>query len=89
MILSIKEVSDAQLGRENANLFLIVKDTRPDIVLLGPNQDVSETNLEAWAKENGLSITVKRMPSMYDQTPLSSTSAIIKKIIQLEKSGKL
>ena len=83
VIRNIKGVSKAVLGNEDANPFLIIEQVNPDIILLGPNQDVDIAKLREWNKQHATNIIVSRMKSVYTHYPLCSTSAIIKRIIEI------
>ncbi|MFH1433011.1 MAG: adenylyltransferase/cytidyltransferase family protein [archaeon] len=79
VIRSLKPVDFAVLGRENEDFIEIVKEIRPDVIVLGPNQihDVSE--FRAKIEKAGLNTEIKRLDEL-KKNPLYSTKQIIKKI---------
>lgn len=62
------------------NIYDILEVVRPDVVLLGPNQRVSEDDVKREATKRGLNIEVLR--ASYAQCELCSTSKIIEKILR-------
>ena len=85
VIRNIKGVSEAILGNENTNPFLIIELVNPDVILLGPNQDVDIAKLRAWNLQHATDVIVTRMKSVYNHYPLYSTSAIVKRIIEINQ----
>ncbi|MHA1840045.1 MAG: adenylyltransferase/cytidyltransferase family protein [Candidatus Ranarchaeia archaeon] len=86
VIRNIKGVDYAVLGNEGPERFRIIASIRPDVILLGPNQDVDINDLKNWIQSHKLDIEVRRMQSLYNRYLLCSTSAIIDRIIGLSKT---
>ena len=83
VIRSVKNVKDARLGRKEDNILLTILDIKPDVILLGPNQEFHKKNLKKALKKFGLdNIEVKRLDSYYDKYGLNSSSLIKRKIIK-------
>ncbi|UYP47962.1 FAD synthase [Candidatus Lokiarchaeum ossiferum] len=82
VIQAIKYVTFAQLGNENNNFIRKALDLEPNIILLGPNQRIHIDSLEQMLQKNNAShIQVRRLEQFYTDYPLTSSSAIKKKII--------
>ncbi|ABL87865.1 FMN adenylyltransferase [Pyrobaculum islandicum DSM 4184] len=62
------------------NIFDIFYEVKPDIVLLGPNQNISEDVVKQEAKKRGVDVEIIRLPELY-KCELCSTTKIIEKII--------
>lgn len=81
VIQAIKYVTFAQLGNENNNFIRKALELEPDIILLGPNQRIHIDSLEKMLAKNDAShIQVKRLDKFCADYPLTSSSAIKKKI---------
>lgn len=79
VVQSLKPVDIAVLGNENEEIIEIVKDIKPEIIALGPNQMHDDAELESKLRENGLMTIVKRVTKL-KRKPLHSTKQIIDKI---------
>jgi FAD synthetase len=81
VILGLRDVKEAVLGNENQYFMEKALELKPNIILLGPNQKISEqflnTELQRYHRED---IEVKRLTQIYSDCPLSSSSAIKEKI---------
>ena len=89
VIKSLKNVKDARLGRKGNNILLTILDIKPDVILLGPNQDFQKNNLKNALKKIGLDdIEVKRLDTYYDKYELNSSSLIKRKIIKNSNQKK-
>jgi FAD synthetase len=64
----------------SGNIFDIFEEVKPDVVLIGPNQNVSEDVVRAEAKKRGVDTEVIRLPGL-KQCELCSTTKIIEKIV--------
>ncbi len=82
IIRSIKYVDEAYLGYKNINILKVIEKYRPDIILLGPDQIYLEHMIRKIVSEKGLKIEIKRLKKKYDKYMYSSTSDIIKHIIE-------
>lgn len=77
LISSLKVVDEAILGK-NGNMYDILDEIKPDVIVLGYDQKFDEDKLKAELKKRGLSIEVKRASEAADD--LNATRQIIKKI---------
>ena len=79
VISNIVYVHKARLGYED-DMFRVVEEERPNIILLGPNQPFSEDSLREELRKRGLgNIEVIRFND-YANCPLCSTTKILKAI---------
>jgi FAD synthetase len=85
MVKALKGVDEAVLGYEGSDYLRIIKEQQPDVLLLGPNQEVDPDAIQKELQNRGLTIQVIRLPKLFDKFPLSSTSKIIKTIGSREK----
>ncbi|MFX0099205.1 MAG: adenylyltransferase/cytidyltransferase family protein [Candidatus Hodarchaeota archaeon] len=83
MVSALKGVHKAVLGNESTDFTKIIKEISPDIILLGPDQSPSNDRLEKMLNGIGLDITIRRFKLRVMKFPLSSTSAIIQKIKEM------
>ncbi len=79
VLASLYYVHDVVLGRPG-NIFDIFHSVKPDIVLLGPNQGVSESVVREEAKKRGVEVEVIRLENLKN-CELCSTTKIIEKIL--------
>jgi len=77
MIQSLKSVDKTILGNEGIDKMNIVEKIKPDIIILGYDQDWDEQELERELKKRGLGIQIIRLEK-YDDI----TSSLIKKRIK-------
>ncbi len=79
VVSALKPVDLAILGKEKEDFTEIVKEIKPDIIVLGPNQihDISE--LKEKLQKSGLKTEVVKLEKFKKNT-LCSTKQIIKKI---------
>ena len=81
VIMSVKNVKEARLGRSDNDTLKTVEEINPDIILLGPDQKYDQETLKQGLVEKGLNnIIVKRLDSYYDKYELHSSNLIKKKI---------
>ena len=85
LVQALKPVDRALLGKEG-DMFEIVKEVAPDIIVLGYDQAFDEKNLEAELAKRGLKARVVRL-SKYGED-LNGTRKIIKKIIDWYSKNK-
>jgi len=86
VMMSIKNVKEARLGRSDNDTLKTVEEINPDIILLGPDQKYDQETLKQGLVEKGLNnIIVKRLDTYYDKYELHSSSLIKKKIIEQYK----
>jgi FAD synthetase len=79
MVQALKGVSKAVLGRRGLDFLAIIEELDPDVLLLGPNQQMSIEQVQEELVRRGLKTTVKRLEELFNEYPLSSTSKIIAK----------
>jgi len=86
VIMSVKNVKEARLGRSDNDTLKTVEEISPDIILLGPDQKYNQKTLKQGLAEKGLNnIIVKRLDTYYDKYELHSSNLIKKKIIEQYK----
>jgi len=83
MVKSIKWVEDAVLGSEEGDKLKVIEELKPDIILLGPDQDYDPKELERELKARGLKVKVLKLKSLYTDYPLYKTSRIVERILAL------
>lgn len=82
LVINLKNVKDARLGRPDNDTLKTVEEINPDIILLGPDQKFSVEKLSTALKLKGLhDIEVKRLDKFYDKYKLHSSRLIKQKII--------
>jgi len=82
VVKSVRYVHKAMLGNPGENIFEIIKKIKPDIILLGPDQEVDENKLKEFLEANGIKAEVKRLKKRINKG-LYDTSKIIKRILEL------
>ena len=80
LVLALKPVDRAVLGKDSGDIYEIVKEVKPDIITLGYDQPFDEKELMADLRRRGLKVKVVRMPHL--DHDLDGTRKIIKKIIE-------
>lgn len=85
IVESIKFVDKAILGNEldGKTFFDIIYEVKPDVIVLGYDQNVDENKLKTWAKEKGLNVEVIRLNKFSDKDVLSSSTEVRNKILRL------
>lgn len=81
VVKSIKGVKEAFLGNEGEDMLKIVEEIKPDVIMLGPNQNFDEERLRRELELRGLRVEVVRLKEFYGAHKLCSTSKIIKEIL--------
>ena len=82
---AIEYVTKARVGYGD-DMFRVVEEEKPDMILLGPNQPFTEDEIKRALRDRGINADVIRMPNIIN-CQLCSTSSIVKRI--LEMSGEL
>jgi len=83
VIKNLKQVDEAFLGYEGEDLMRVVLNIKPDIILLGPNQPISENEIRKRLDQEGLKhIQIIRLRELYEEYKFCSTSAIIEEILR-------
>ena len=79
MVQALKGVTQAILGKPGPDFLSIVEEMNPDILLLGPNQQIALEDVQDRLRQRGLKTKVMRLDHLFTEFPLSSTSRIIEK----------
>ncbi len=85
MVKSIRYVNEAYLGEKEFSVEKIIEKYKPDIIVLGPDQDGIAEIVEKAAAKHG--VKVERISNRVKNFPLTSSSQIVKKILEI--FGKL
>jgi len=88
MVRALKPVDEAILGHPE-DFAETLRRVRPDVVALGPDQEITEEEVLELAERAGVSVEVVRVKEYYSECPLSSTREIVERVIELWKGGKL
>jgi len=88
MVRNIKWVHDAILGDEE-DIIKSVERIRPTVILLGPDQPIRKEELKRELKKRGLNPKIIKLKRRNETFPLSSTSAIIRRIFQIHRKHPL
>ncbi|MDO8056446.1 MAG: adenylyltransferase/cytidyltransferase family protein [Candidatus Hermodarchaeota archaeon] len=86
MVQALKGVSEAILGNPGRDFLAIIEELQPDILLLGPNQNMPIDHVQEELAHRGLKTRVMRLERLFDEYPLNSTSKIIKKAFANRKA---
>jgi len=81
MVKSVKWVDDAVLGSEEGDKLKVIEELKPDVILLGPDQDYDPEELRRELKARGLNVKVLKLKSLFSGFPLCKTSRIIERIL--------
>ncbi len=82
VVKGIRYVNKAILGNPGPDLLKIIEEVNPDYIVLGPDQILSESELQNRIKNLGLKTKIIRIPEYLDKYDLCRTSKIIDKIIR-------
>lgn len=85
VVKGLKYVDEAILGSESDDLLEIMKELKPDIIVLGPDQVFSEEDVQNELRSQGLNVKIVRIDKVCDEHPLCHTQKIIKKILNKER----
>lgn len=78
IVSALKPVDVAMIGNDSGDMFTILDEVRPDVIVLGFDQKFDENTLSEELKKRGFDIAVKRADQSGED--LEATRAIIKKI---------
>lgn len=78
IVSALKPVDVAMIGNDSGDMFAILDEVRPDVIVLGFDQKFDENTLSEELKKRGFDIAVKRADQSGED--LEATRAIIKKI---------
>ncbi|MFX1509652.1 MAG: adenylyltransferase/cytidyltransferase family protein [Promethearchaeota archaeon] len=85
MVEALKGVTKAVLGNPGYDYVSIVEELHPDILMLGPNQNISLEKIQNRLSEKGMKTKVVRLDQLFDEFPLNSTTRIIEKAMSNQK----
>ena len=85
MVEALKGVTKAVLGNPGYDYVSIVEELHPDILMLGPNQNMSLEKIQNRLNEKGMKTKVVRLDQLFDEFPLNSTTRIIEKAMSNQK----
>ncbi|MEM3833251.1 MAG: adenylyltransferase/cytidyltransferase family protein [Thermoprotei archaeon] len=88
VVSSIKYVKKAILGHDDPDILKIVEEIKPDIILLGPDQNFKEEDITKELERRGLRVEVRRA-EQYIGCSFCSTSKIIRRVIELYKDNQI
>ena len=78
IVSALKPVDVAMIGNDSGDMFAILDEVRPDVIVLGFDQKFDENTLSEELKKRGFDIAVKRADQSGED--LEATRDIIKKI---------
>lgn len=81
VVSALKPVDEALVG-DGTDRMKPIRDIRPDVIALGPNQDVDEKELEKSLKSVGLKTRLVRINQKWE-SPTNSSKKILKKINEI------
>lgn len=81
VVRGLKHVEKAVLGSESDDLLEIMKELKPDVIVLGPDQVFSEKEVQKELRSLGLNVKVVRIDEGCKEHKLCHTQKIIKKIL--------
>ena len=83
VVKGIKYVDEVYLGFEDFDLLRTIKRYKPDVILLGPDQDFLHEKLSEIVREKGICVKIVKLESRMKKFRYSSTSRILQKIIEM------
>ncbi|MHA1311338.1 MAG: adenylyltransferase/cytidyltransferase family protein [Candidatus Helarchaeota archaeon] len=81
MIKALKVVDEAYLGNLGEDKLKIIEKIRPDIIVLGYDQNIKENEIYQELKKRGLTPKIKRLEK-YGNESFNSSSKIIKRVME-------
>jgi len=83
MIRSIRYVDEAYLGEKEFSVSKVIEKYKPDIIVLGPDQENIATIVRKEAGKYG--VKVEKVASRVKNFPLTSSSQIVERVLELFK----
>jgi FAD synthetase len=83
---NLKPVDYVVLG-DKEDFLKPVEKIKPDLIVLGPDEQYSVEKLKFELKKRGLSAGVMRLPSRFNDYPLSSTTQIINRVLEIWRTN--
>ena len=87
VVRSLRYVREARLGYSEMDIERVLGEVRPDVVVLGPDQDYLEGEVERASRRLGLNTRIIRLERRAENYPLTSTSDIISRVVDLYLKG--
>ena len=87
VVKMLKPVDEAYLGHKD-DMFKIVKEIKPDIIAIGPDQNFNLDELRKELKKRNINTEVIKVEK-YKKAPLDSSCRIIKRIKDMEFDAKI
>jgi len=87
VVKMLKPVDEAYLGHRD-DMFKIVEELMPDIIVIGPDQNFDLRKLKEELKKRHIGVEVIKI-TKYKKLPLDSSCKIIKKIKEMEFDEKI
>ncbi|WP_414468483.1 adenylyltransferase/cytidyltransferase family protein [Methanobacterium sp. ACI-7] len=87
VVKMLKPVDEAYLGHTD-DMFKIVKEIKPDIIAIGPDQNFNLDELRKELKKRNINTEVIKVEK-YKKAPLDSSCRIIKRIKDMEFDAKI
>jgi cytidyltransferase-like protein len=84
LMSALKVIDYVRLGNEGKNKFDVIKEIKPDFIVLGYDQLPDVESLLAFIQKNDLNISIKRLPK-YETGDLISSSQVRKKVLLMLK----
>lgn len=81
LINSLKVVDEAILGYEVLDIAEVIKKISPDVIALGYDQKIMQTNVQKYLDKTGANINVVKIRK-FQEDALDSSSKILQKIIE-------
>lgn len=82
VVKGLRLVDEAVLGNESDDLLDIMKELKPDIIVLGPDQVFIEKDIQSRLRSRGLNVKIIRIDEVCDEYQLCHTQEIIKRILK-------
>lgn len=79
VIASLKPVDRAVLGKEQEDMLEIVKEIKPDVIVIGPDQEHDIKDLQSRIRAIGLKVDLKKIENR-EKNSLYSVKEIIRRI---------
>ncbi|MBD3187906.1 adenylyltransferase/cytidyltransferase family protein [Candidatus Bathyarchaeota archaeon] len=80
MIENLKGIKHAVIGFSTTDFSKIIKEIKPDIILMGPDQQPSNEKMEEFVQRAGAQCEIRRLESRITNFSLTSTTGILERI---------
>ncbi len=85
VVKALKPVDEATLGEESQDILKIVERLKPDLILLGPDQNYDLEGMRRDLRKRGLKTEVERIKKVYEDSKLNSSTLIILEAAKVQK----